>query len=857
MKLVWGGFLLLTSLYCVLSYLPYTYYALIKAPPYDWLPWFVRYHGHLYWIALALAAFAQWPGREAKSYPVVFTLAGLLGGYLLWRPVLPGLQNDSAAFAWSLAALLVMVIMAGSEIVHDLRAREGSGQDFDSLLLYSTAVAAAVIVALSSSLGAQLRNYLDTRIWALHRAEVELAAWSVASHIVVAVTVATGLNLVQLVSRRTAHLHLWRNALLALLMGGSLWAALLRFLANALSFEGWRARAYAAALAIALTSLGFSIVLSLQARPRRQPGRSRRAVLALTAAALTILAVALPSLMAGGDWNGILQSSFAILFWLVLSICFYGIRPRPAHYSLAALVAVLILTLGGYKALQASAFVWAKSLGGTEDDVARSMEKYAAQDASFELTHRVLAKSQVRPCGELCRILRQYTNIRGAQAKRDLQVVENLLPSTTERPHIFIFVIDSLRPDYLGAYNPEVDFTPHLDRLARDSVVLRNAYTEYAGTTLSEPAIWSGARLLHTHYLQPFAKVNSLEKMARVDGYRLVVSYDTVVSQLLSPSDDLVKLDTDKLWNGYEICSTVQQLQSWLDMREDKSKPVMFFSQPMNVHQFARNSLPLPSQDGWRTRPGFNNRIAHEVSQVDQCIGGFIKYLRSHALYDNSAIVITADHGDATGEFGRFGHSLSIYPEIMRVPLIIHLPFGLRDKLAYDEHSLSTLTDITPSLYYLLGHRPIQRHPLFGRPLFVNTAQELESYRRRELFLASDARAAYGILAEDGRYLYVTYDSPAESFLFDLASDPHAQHNIVAAPVKRQYDERIIRELQGIADFYGYRPDGGLILASDMEAAVPRGYVRIRSSDGSMHDIRAGDLETERQKDPGIAVVNF
>ena len=34
LKLSWGTYLLLTSLYCLLAFLPYTYCALIKAPPY-------------------------------------------------------------------------------------------------------------------------------------------------------------------------------------------------------------------------------------------------------------------------------------------------------------------------------------------------------------------------------------------------------------------------------------------------------------------------------------------------------------------------------------------------------------------------------------------------------------------------------------------------------------------------------------------------------------------------------------------------------------------------------------------------------------------------------------------------------
>ena len=115
-----------------------------------------------------------------------------------------------------------------------------------------------------------------------------------------------------------------------------------------------------------------------------------------------------------------------------------------------------------------------------------------------------------------------------------------------------------MRPDYLGAYNPRVNYTPNLDAFARDSIVLHNAYSQYAGTSLSEPALWAGAMMLHAHYLQPFSKVNGLEQMLRTDNYQMVVSMDEVVKEILSPDDrSRTKLDMDKkLWNQLEIGST-------------------------------------------------------------------------------------------------------------------------------------------------------------------------------------------------------------------------------------------------------------------------------------------------------------
>jgi len=149
----------------------------------------------------------------------------------------------------------------------------------------------------------------------------------------------------------------------------------------------------------------------------------------------------------------------------------------------------------------------------------------------------------------------------------------------------------------------------------------------------------------------------------------------------------------------------------------------------------------------------------------------------------------------------------------VRVPLIVHLPATMRGKLLHDDNRLSALTDITPSLYYLLGHRPIRSNPLFGHPLFVETRQELEAYRRTDLFLASDERAVYGLLADNGRFLYTTYDFPAESFLFDLSQDPNAEHNLLTKPLQEEYAQQIIEHLHSVADFYGYKPGVGSLLA--------------------------------------------
>jgi len=833
LKLVWGAFLALTSLYCLLAFLPYTYYALIKAPAYPWVPVFVAHHGLLFWIALLGAAFAFRSLKHRPLYLAAFGIAACFGTFLATDPFLANLQSDRRAYWGSLTALWLLILVValcglrtpdpGENSEGEPAASTNRTQRPAVHFPYTTAAWIALGIAIINTAATQIKSHADSRAWHWHTDDSYVALWSVVTHVIVAILLVSVANLVRSTASRTSQPDKLKWLLFDGLIFAGLWILFLRFLENALSFEGWLAQLYAASLAAALTLLGFSI-----ARPFLTEGESisalppaKKMVAGAICVVFVLAALALPTVVGGGDWNGFYEGAFTLVLWIVLSVAVFRLRPQRTAYPLRTIFAVLLLSLVAYKALGSTQLVWAKPLGTTEDEIERRIESYAVADVSFNLTNRLLGNGHNETCGDLCRILRQYTEIRDAKATADLKLVDPLAASAGVRPNIFIFVIDSMRPDYLGAYNPKVTFTPNLDAFAQESVVVHNVFTPYAGTSLSEPAIWSGALLLHAHFLKPFERVNSLEKLAKTDGYKMFVSHDELLSQILSPADDIMLLDTDKkLWNHLEVCSTVRQAESAFEKRADKTQPIFFYTQPKNVHQFASNDLPTAKSANWPAQPGFNYRISFELHQVDECLGGFFGWLKEKQMYDDSIIVVTSDHGDATGEFGRNSHSLIIYPEVMRVPLIVHLPKSMQGRLVHYDNQVSALIDIAPTLYYLLGHRPIVANPLFGRPLFTQTDEEQQSYPREDLLFASDVRAAYGILSENGRYFYATYDSPAHSYLYDLTADPKGEHDILTGELKKEYDARIIDYLHEIAGFYGYKPGIGSLLASPRRCAT-------------------------------------
>jgi hypothetical protein len=823
-----GAYFVLTSLYCLLAFLPYTFFFLIKAPAYAWMPWFVHHQGILYWLAAAAAVSSNWRfgnSRKRTSQDRRFLLGAgalaLTGLYLTFRPFLATVQDNRPAYWWSLASLLPLIAVALWNPPDATRDREATADSRP--FAYSVGLRIALVVSMVYVAGARIHAYRETRALLLHSADAETMLWSLVSHFVLAMAVLSVINLIFALAARTARPRTVRRGVLGAAVCISLWILLFRFLQDALSFGGWDARVYAATLALTLTLWGCSLVLPFLDAQRgavsleASAGRSSLQLGTwIVLVASVVLAIAFPYLIGDADWSGFFQSTFTLLLWIVISVCLFRLRPVRAQYSAVAVLLVLVSSGAIYKTLQASEIFWSKPLGSTDDDISLTLEAYAGHDNSFQLAHHILGNSRHEVCGDLCRILRENTNIRDAGLHApDVQLVDPLTVSNSERPNVFVFVIDSMRPDYLGPYNPRVDYTPNLDALARDGIVMHNVYTQYAGTSLSEPAIWSGAMMLHAHYLQPFSRMNSLDRIMHHDGYRMLVSVDEVLSAIVPADDDLVRLDTDKkLWTQMELGSTLRQARHNLDASQGSPQPVFFYAQPKNVHQFAQNDLPSPTSQHWQAPSGMSGRISYEVHWVDKCLGEFFSYLKQRGIYDNSIIVVTSDHGDATGEFGRMTHSTSIWPEIMRVPLMIHLPPKMRDNLVYDDSRMSTLTDITPTLYYLLGHRPIRQNPIYGRPLFAKTRQELDSYPRKDLLLASDVRAVYGILTADGRYMYTTYDSPAQSYLFDLTADPNALHDILTPALKQRYDEEIIDHLHMLSDFYGYKPGVTSLLAT-------------------------------------------
>jgi membrane-anchored protein YejM (alkaline phosphatase superfamily) len=379
-----------------------------------------------------------------------------------------------------------------------------------------------------------------------------------------------------------------------------------------------------------------------------------------------------------------------------------------------------------------------------------TLDRYAVYNPSFRLAESLLG-AQGPSISSFDRYLRVNTGLTDVTiAPIDIELVPNLGAASVPPPPIFLFVIDSLRPDYLAPYNPAVRFTPRIAEFAAESVVFTNALTRYGGTGLSVPAIWAGSVIIHKQYVKPFHAMNTLEKLLDANRYRRIVGLDSIMGQLLQPSSDIDELDRGRQVMDYQFCRTLDELQSKLSS-VPASSPVFAYSLPQDIHM-SRLPRSIESGDEYRS---FYAPYATKVHALDGCFGRFIDALKARRIYDDSLIVLTADHGEMLGEDGRFGHSYHLFPQTVQVPLIVHLPASVARRAAIDTDAVSLTTDITPTMYAALGYRPVAANDLTGRSLIDADDQHSTARRRDSFVIAASYGSVYAVARHNARRLYV------------------------------------------------------------------------------------------------------
>ena len=160
-----------------------------------------------------------------------------------------------------------------------------------------------------------------------------------------------------------------------------------------------------------------------------------------------------------------------------------------------------------------------------------------------------------------------------------------------------------------------------------------------------------------------------------------------------------------------------------------------------------------------------------EIMWLDSQLGLFFERLKQMGIYDDSLIIVTSDHGELLGAHDSYMHRTVMYNQVLRVPLIVKLPFGRRIGRV---KARVKLTGIFPTIVSACS-MPV--------PEYVSAMPLQTPGLRDQSVVASFFNFSFGrhlVLFKD-HYKYLDFLQGRPNQLYDLSRDPHEQINQIDA----------------------------------------------------------------------------
>lgn len=391
------------------------------------------------------------------------------------------------------------------------------------------------------------------------------------------------------------------------------------------------------------------------------------------------------------------------------------------------------------------------------------------------------------------------------------------LPEPAEpcRPQNLILIsVDTLRSDHLGTYGYERATSPFIDELAARGTVFERAYSTGSWTIPSHASMMTGL----------YPRRHGMRRGARTGRTAIPADVETLAEAFqrggfaTSGISNMLYLSKQNGFHrGFGSWSRIGPAQGpggsmsdisfraldWVD--ENPGESFFMFLHVYDVHsdyhplknyrRMFAGRYDGPVVDGVE-KPLKDHRKGHiklgpadakhlvdlydaEIRQFDAGLRRFFALLAAAGVLDDTAVVITADHGEEFLEHGDFLHGRTLYEELVRVPWIM---VGPCVPAARVEAPVS-LVDVLPTALALMG----VEQPAGIDGLDVSTwSQESAAPSDRPLYLEADEW--YGIeegefrraVVHGGRKLHLD-GKTGHTEVYDLGSDPGEHTNLAEA----------------------------------------------------------------------------
>lgn len=194
-----------------------------------------------------------------------------------------------------------------------------------------------------------------------------------------------------------------------------------------------------------------------------------------------------------------------------------------------------------------------------------------------------------------------------------------------------------------------------------------------------------------------------------------------------------------------------------------------FGDQP-EIYDFYRKYWGLYDPDSLRE---YLVAYALQMELVDMVVGRFLDRLKKLDLYDDALIILMSDHGEMGGHWAIVDKGPFLYPDVLRVPLVMKPPASMNADRRTVETSVSLL-DVAPTVFEAAGIQP--EADLDGQSLFRHL-QPRSSHEERDLLFFGGWHVGVNfpvgteLQRPDGSHYLYTFNtnSPVDE-LYDLKS---------------------------------------------------------------------------------------
>ena len=336
---------------------------------------------------------------------------------------------------------------------------------------------------------------------------------------------------------------------------------------------------------------------------------------------------------------------------------------------------------------------------------------------------------------------------------------------------IVLITLDATRADRLPPYQGAGPL-PAIERLASEGVVFDRAVAPAPLTLPSHSSLFTGL-LPPTHGVRVNGSVLASGRplftdALRTAGYRAAAFVGSIVLEqhrgLGRGFDYYGDLDGGAIGDrrtrraAHEV---MDDALAWLDSLQGAP----FF---LWVHLFDAHA-PYALPETIDASPN-GNPYDGAIAIMDRQIGRLRAALEAQKIFDRTAVIVTADHGESLGDHGENGHGIFIYESAIRVPLIVRWP-GLSPRRVAD---LAQIVDIAPTLLELHGLAVPPMDGVSLVPLLIGGRSEPRTGYAESLYPMQYGWSALRSV-RGGRFKLI--DAPRPE-LYDLDADPGETRNL-------------------------------------------------------------------------------